>query len=348
MSASDYTYLKKSKIIKNYAPILSSGNKAVANYDDYVRKLTINTALNISSKDVYGDEEEKTINGIIINCKDFQPNTFDGVLNVVPMALVPTNHIGLNWRAYDGSMINISTLVAPATYTLVPNFFSNAGPKVGAQGKSSGISTSISDLTVGTNGNFVSLYNNSTNAYVIEWTGYFLCTKSGNWTFNLSTLGMDFSFFWLGPTAESGYNFSNTFIQHVYNHDAEDQTVDVNSNTMLLEINNFYKIRLQYSQPSSFQYLSLSFTDPTGNTTTNGVQNYFRENLFYLNAASNPLKSTPSVPAKLQQSCYRGEQPCTTFIHAKRAYHISNVHRRQWNQKKKEMLQITDSTTYKM
>jgi hypothetical protein len=50
------------------------------------------------------------------------------------------------------------------------------------------------------------------------------------------------------------------------------------------------------------------------------------------------------VPAKLQQSCYRGEQPCTIFIHAKRATHISKKHRRQWNQKKKEMLQITDST----
>ena len=52
MSASDYTYLKKSKIVKNYAPILSSGNKAVANYDDYVRKLTINTSLCTISKDI--------------------------------------------------------------------------------------------------------------------------------------------------------------------------------------------------------------------------------------------------------------------------------------------------------
>jgi hypothetical protein len=107
-------------------------------------------------------------------------------------------------------------------------------------------------------------------------------------------------------------------------------------------------MRIQYSQPSSYQFMSLSFTDPNGITTFDGTKNYFRENIFYFNQTTYPLKSTPSVPGKSQQSCYRGEQPCTTFIHAKRATHISNVHRRQWNQKKKEMLQITDSTTHNM
>jgi len=61
-----------------------------------------------------------------------------------------------------------------------------------------------------------------------------------------------------------------------------------------------------------------------------------------------PLKSTPSVPAKLQIPCYRGEQPCTTFFQSKRAYYISKKHRRQWNLKKPSILQITDSTTFRM
>ena len=45
MSAGDYISLKKSKILQNYAPILSSGKKAIANYDHYVRKLAINTVV---------------------------------------------------------------------------------------------------------------------------------------------------------------------------------------------------------------------------------------------------------------------------------------------------------------
>ena len=70
--------------------------------------------------------------------------------------------------------------------------------------------------------------------------------------------------------------------------------------------------------------------------------------LFDPDMPSIPLESTPSVPAKLQVSCYRGEQPCTTFFQAKRANYISNVHRRQWNLKKPSILKITDSTTFRM
>jgi len=357
MSAGDYISLKKSKILQNYAPILSSGKKAIANYDHYVRKLAINTVNESCSKNIYGDLEDKTMNNIVINCTEYPANTFDGVLNPTPITLVPNNNIGLDWKAYDGSMINISTSTNPATFSLIPNFFSTAGPKFGAKGQSSGITRNISDISAGTNSNFIGVSDdfdkdesfNIRAPFVIEWTGYFFCTQSGNWTFNLQTLGRDFSFFWLGPNAESGYNFSNTFIKHEYNASVGVTVKDqVQSNTINMVRNNYYKMRIQYSQPSSYQFMSLSFTDPNGITTFDGTKNYFRENIFYFNQTTYPLKSTPSVPGKSQQSCYRGEQPCTTFIHAKRATHISNVHRRQWNQKKKEMLQITDSTTHNM
>lgn len=358
MSAGDYISLKKSKMLQNYAPILSSGNKAVANYDHYVRKLAINTVIGTISNDIYGDPEEKTMNNIIINCSEYPANTFDGVLNPTPITLVPNDNIGLNWRAYDGSMVNFVILSGPsrAEYSLIPNFFSTAGPKIGAQGQSSGVTRNISDLSAGTGFNFVGVPNvndedsNGFNRapFVIEWTGYFFCTQSGNWTFNLRTLGRDYSFFWLGPIADSGYNLTNTFIKHEYNLSANPSDIDQQSNTINMVRDTYYKMRIQYSQPSNFQFLSLSFTDPNGITTFDGTKNYFRENIFYFNQTNYPLKSTPSVPAKLQQSCYRGEQPCTTFIHAKRANHISNEHRRQWNQKKKEMLKITDSRTYKM
>ena len=358
MSAGDYISLKKSKMLKNYAPILSSGNKAIDNYDNYVRKLALNTVNDSCSKDFYGDADKKAINDILINCTNYPANTFDGVLNPTPISLIPNNHIGLDWRAYDGSMLRTYTLTDPieASYNFLPNFFSTAGPKLGAKSESSGVSASLQDISFGTNGNFIGVSNvldeegeNVRAPFVIEWTGYFFSTQSGNWTFNLTTLGRDLSFFWLGPIAESGYNNNNTFIQHINNLSANSTDIDnTQRNTMYMKADTFYKMRIQYSQPSYYQYLSLSFTDPNGITTFDGTKNYFQENFFYYDCINYPLKSTPSVPAKLQQSCYRGEQPCTTFIHAKRANHISNVHRRQWNQKKKEMLQITDSKTYKM
>ena len=358
MSAGDYISLKKSKMLQNYAPILSSGNKAVANYDHYVRKLALNTVNDSCSKDFYGDAEDKAINDILINCTQYPANTFDGVLNPTPISLIPNNHIGLDWRAYDGSMLRTYTLTNPneASYNFLPNFFSTAGPKYGAKGESSGVTRNISDISAGTNSNFIGVSNdidkngdNPRAPFVIEWTGYFFCNQSGNWTFNLTTLGRDLSFFWLGPIAESGYNNNNTFIKHINNLSANSTDIDPpQSNTMYMKSDTYYKMRIQYSQPSYYQFMSLSFTDPNGITTFDGTKNYFQENILYFNQTTYPLKSTPSVPAKLQQSCYRGEQPCTTFIHAKRANHISNVHRRQWNQKKKEMLQITDSTTYKM
>ena len=359
MSAGDYISLKKSKMLQNYAPILSSGNKAIDNYDNYVRKLALNTVNDSCSKDFYGDDDKKSINDILINCSNYPANTFDGVLNPTPIMLIPNNYVGLDWQAYDGSMLQYSLFSNPprAEYSLVPNFFSTAGPIVGAQGQSSGVSSNITDLSFGTGGNFIGvptildMYPSEENVFpfTIEWTGYFYCTQSGNWTFNLTTLGRDYSFFWLGPIAESGYDLTNTFIKHEYNLTSDQTVVDVTqSRSIDMIFNTYYKIRIQYSQPTSYQYISLSFQDPNGNTTYDGSKHYFRKNIFIFNPVQPPLKSIPSVPAKLQQSCYRGEQPCTTFIHAKRAYHISNKHRRQWNQKKKEMLQITDSKTYKM
>lgn len=359
MSAGDYISLKKSKMLKNYAPILSSGNKAIDNYDNYMRKLALNTVNDSCSKDFYGDNEKKAINDILINCTQYPANTFDGVLKPTPISLVPNNNVGLNWKAYNGSMLtySVNTINYQVSYNLIPNFFSTAGPKFGAKNQSSGVSASLENISFGTNGNFVGNPNDDDeddneilrSPFVIEWTGYFFCTQSGNWTFNLSTLQRDFSFFWIGEIAESGYTIDNTFIKHIHNVAATSQTAsETNSNTINMERDKYYKMRIQYNQPDEKQFLSLSFTDPNGNTTFDGTKNYFQENRFYFNFIEYPLKSTPSVPAKLQQSCYRGEQPCTTFIHAKRAYHISNVHRRQWNQKKKEMLKITDSRTYKM
>ena len=341
MSAGDYISLKKSKMLQNYAPILSSGNKAIANYDQYVRKLALNTVNDSCSKDFYGDDEEKAMNDISINCETYPENTFDGILRPTPLSFIPNTNVGLTFKVCDGNGVvdNEGEYANPTS-----NFFSTA-PVLSP----SGTATSISDLSVGTNGFLNASGNTDSNIpFAVEWEGYFFCTQTGSWTFTMETSARDYSFFWIGPQAESGYNISNTFIIHNRNSGIDSDQTETNSNSFNMTVQTYYKMRIQYNQPTGYQFLSLSFTDPAGNTTFDGTKNYFKENSLSFNFIKFPLKSTPSVPAKLQQACYRGEQPCTTFIHAKRAYHISNVHRRQWNLKKKEMLQISDSTTYKM
>lgn len=339
MSAGDYISLKKSKMLQNYAPILSSGNKAIANYDQYVRKLALNTVIDSCSKDFYGDDEEKAMNDISINCETYPANTFDGILRPTPLSFIPNTNVGLTFKVCDGN----------GTITVENSYVNPTSDFFSTEALSSGTATSISDLSFGTNGFLNASGNTDSNVpFAVEWEGYFFCTQTGSWTFTMETSVRDYSFFWIGPQAESGYNISNTFIRHDRNGGINSDQTETISNSFNMTVQTYYKMRIQYNQPTGNQFLSLSFTDPAGNTTFDGTKNYFKENSLSFNFIKFPLKSTPSVPAKLQQACYRGEQPCTTFIHAKRAYHISNAHRRQWNLKKKEMLQISDSTTYKM
>ena len=81
MSAGDYISLKKSRMLKNYAPILSSGNKAIANYDHYVRKIALDTVINSCSEDIYGFPEIDAINDIKLNSCTYPPNSFKGIVS---------------------------------------------------------------------------------------------------------------------------------------------------------------------------------------------------------------------------------------------------------------------------
>ena len=88
MSAGDYIYLKKSRALKNFAPILSTSGftpspKAIANYDHYARKLTLDTIICTDSSDIFGYPEPITFNDIKLNDCTYPENSFDGVINVV-------------------------------------------------------------------------------------------------------------------------------------------------------------------------------------------------------------------------------------------------------------------------
>jgi hypothetical protein len=82
MSAGDYISLKKSKMLKNYAPILSTGNKAIANYDHFVRKIALQTVIDSCSKDIYGVLEPAKLNDVPLNSCNYPANSFDGIVQI--------------------------------------------------------------------------------------------------------------------------------------------------------------------------------------------------------------------------------------------------------------------------
>ena len=111
MSAGDYISLKKSKMLKNYAPILSTGNKAIANYEHFVRKIALQTVIDSCSKDIYGVLEPAKLNDVPLNSCNYPANSFDGVLNVmlfnpeeqtIPLEIIPSVPAKLQQPCYKG------------------------------------------------------------------------------------------------------------------------------------------------------------------------------------------------------------------------------------------------------
>lgn len=109
MSAGDYISLKKSKMLKNYAPVLSSNNKAIANYDHYVRKIALQTVIDSCSKDIYGVIEPTKLNDVPLNSCNYPENSFDGIVRVyespspfIPIKSIPSIPAKLQQPCYKG------------------------------------------------------------------------------------------------------------------------------------------------------------------------------------------------------------------------------------------------------
>lgn len=112
MSAGDYISLKKSKMLKNYAPILSTGNKAIANYDHFVRKIVLQTVIDSCSKDIYGVLEPAKLNDVPLNSCNYPSNSFDGIVPIyespsptepsIPLKSIPSVPAKLQQPCYKG------------------------------------------------------------------------------------------------------------------------------------------------------------------------------------------------------------------------------------------------------
>lgn len=314
MSSSDYIQLLRKRAMKNQAVILSTGNTAALNYATY-----------LDQKDLAAiDNEcfsEKTFNGITLNpgCV-YAPNTYNGVQHVNQPIHVYNNDVGLAWRACDGSF-NTSV-----------NYFSTHSAFA------TGVTHNFNNFIAATNNNpDIAAYGSSPSPFCVEWFGYVFTKYNTTYTFEISVSNRDNILLWVGNKALVGqFTFNNPDIK-IYRNPADGdysltktQTVNI-----VLPPNTYVPIRIQYDNSTGYDR-DIKFgykiaTEPA--FIYSSTDFYYYTDNFSILPKYMPLKSTPSIPAKLQSnndSC----NSCTSF--------------RRHNIKKTQNLSIFDSTTFKM
>lgn len=117
-----------------------------------------------------------------------------------------------------------------------------------------------------------SLKQNDDN-FSMQWLGYFKPNITGNYNFWL--LSDDASYLWIGQNALSGYTTSNAVVNNGAQHPVGWAT---NTNSLILEANKYYPIRIQMGDNIADETLQL-FYALAGN---NGSRN-FESKLWYNN-----------------------------------------------------------------
>ena len=177
---------------------------------------------------------------------------------------------GLTWTAYSGYSnddVNFGTTFPkyPATSN------SPQGYDPPSNGKNTGTSSDLTNLSTGTNGNFVGNGGDGKNHHVfaIEWVGVFYTQSyGGTWTFY--TNSDDMSFLWIGDAATTGYTTANATVNCGGLHGMVQR-----SGTAVLTANTYYPIRIQFSENGGGYEMITTFTRPDGTSMTNGTGYYF-------------------------------------------------------------------------
>ena len=162
---------------------------------------------------------------------------------------------GLLFTIYDGYYADNMT-------------FTDTAPlrTIGLAGPSSGLTTDISSLFTGTNG---SVINNNPQYMTILYTGRFLASVTGLYTFY--TISDDASELWIGSIALTGYTVLNAVVNNSGTHGAIER-----SGTINLVAGTFYPIRIIYGEEGGGESMDISFTPPRGIRTNNGLGYYYQ------------------------------------------------------------------------
>ena len=178
---------------------------------------------------------------------------------------------GLRWTAYSGHTgndVNFNT-----SFPIYPTSgLSPQGYDPPSNGQSTGLTSNLTNLSTGTNGNFVgdgSGAGNNHHHFCIEWVGMiYTQSYSGTWTFN--TNSDDMSMLWVGPEAVSGWTLANAIVNNEGYHGMNSR-----SGTISLNANTYYPIRIQFSEAGGGYELITTVTPPGGTAFTNGTGFYF-------------------------------------------------------------------------
>lgn len=175
------------------------------------------------------------------------------------MSLTGSTRDGLAWGYYTGYFADNV------------NFFTGTAV-------ASGIVTSIPSINAGTNG-YVPADQSGFN-YSVQWTGYFLSSYTGTWTFY--TTSDDASYLWIGPTATTGFTTANATVNNGGLHGMVER-----SGTASLVAGQYYPIRIQFGENGGGDNMIVSFSNPVLTKTTDG------QGFFY--TAPPPKKLTGQV-----------------------------------------------------
>ena len=175
-----------------------------------VQTIALNTSLGLSSE----ISNRTTADTLLSNNLD--TTNLNVANNLMISNLVFSS--GLFYRVYTG--FNASVVI----------FTNSSLQYLGSTGYT-GYSTNFSSLTLATSSNIL---NENTNAYTIEWNGFFLCNSTGIWTVKLSS--DDSSFMWIGENAKVNSSL-NTFINNGGSHG-----ITLVSNTISLISGYYYHL----------------------------------------------------------------------------------------------------------
>ena len=137
------------------------------------------------------------------------------------------------------------------------NFSDDVNWFTGRTPTSAGFVNDMTDINTATNGTVpVSGLSN----FSVQWTGNFVPTISGQWTFWLES--DDASYFWLGPNAVTGFTTGNANINNGGFH-----PLILLSTTITLVQGTSYPIRIQFGQGGGGYGFNFSFAGPSQTRT---------------------------------------------------------------------------------
>jgi hypothetical protein len=132
----------------------------------------------------------------------------------------------------------------------------------------------------------ISGFTNSADNYSWLFKGYFIPTTTETYTFY--TNSDDASYLWIGVDASGDSTTSNALVNNGSTHPLQER-----SGSVALQANTLYPIKIAFGESVGDDTLTVSFSTPTINKTTNGF-NFYRGGQYAWNNWSENVTPTPT------------------------------------------------------